>query len=401
MAANTTMSSTHYHGRLATIVASRLVLNAIFRIAYPLIPVIAARFNVPDHAATWIVTIQVLLGMCSPFGGWLGDRVGYRRTMLMGATLSLLGTLGIAIAPSLTAMIIAYGVCGFGVALYQPSVQAYISVITPYHQRGRAVGLVELSWAVAGFAAVPPLMWLVERQGALSGAFLVLAACLAAAIVATLFALPEARPMVSSTSSAVPGTWRVVLNNSVLGLLAFVLLGLAANELVFIVQPTWAAARFGASPVDLGTALLVFGLGELGGSSTSTLFTDRLGKRRSTALGFVLAAALYLLLPVLSVNWLSYLVCYFLYGFAVEFGIVSMLTFATTVSLHARATVMALTITSMQLGRTIASRRGVAIFEASSLGANGAIAAVMTLIGVVIMLRFVREAEHGTAHDPV
>ncbi len=52
--------------RLATIVASRIVLNAIFRVAYPLIPFVVLRFNVPERTAAWLVTIQVLAGLTSP-----------------------------------------------------------------------------------------------------------------------------------------------------------------------------------------------------------------------------------------------------------------------------------------------------------------------------------------------
>lgn len=396
-----TATAPYSYGRLATIVASRFVLNAIFRIAYPLIPFVAGRFGVSDDAAAWIVTIQVLMGLVSPVGGWLGDHIGFRRTMLLGATFVLLGTFGVALAPTLPLLIVAYGTCGLGVALYQPAVQAYVSVVTPYHLRGRAVGLVEVSWALAGFAAVPPLMWLVEWQGNFSGAFLILTACLAAAIFATLVALPEANVPAASTNTASTSSWRVIATPSVLGLLAFVFLTLGGNETMFIVQPSWATQRFAASPTDLGTALLVFGIGELGGSIASTLFTDRLGKRRAATLGFAFSAATYLLLPLLAVNWLSYLVCYFVYGLFIEFAIVSMLTFATTVSVQARATVMALAITSMQVSRAIASQAGVLLLVGTSLVPNGIVAAVLTSIGVVIALRWVHEAERPIPHEAV
>src|ERR1044071_2893572 len=162
--------------RLAALVASRFVLNAIFRVAYPLVPFIAERFSVSFATATWIVTIQVLFGLVSPLGGWLGDRIGYRATMLGGLGLSLLGTLGIAASPSLWLLIAAYGACGMGIALYQPAVQAYVSVLTSYEERGRTVGLIEMSWALAGIVAVPVLTWLVQRQQSLVEPFLIISA---------------------------------------------------------------------------------------------------------------------------------------------------------------------------------------------------------------------------------
>ena len=113
--------------RLATIVASRLVLNAIFRVVYPLVPFAALHFGVPARMATWLVTIQVLAGLASPIGGWLGDRRGYRTTMLLGLAVVLVGTAAVAIVKGLPATVAAFGLVGVGTAIYQPAMQAYVS----------------------------------------------------------------------------------------------------------------------------------------------------------------------------------------------------------------------------------------------------------------------------------
>lgn len=380
-------------GRLATIVASRFVLNAIFRIAYPLVPFLAVHFGVSTEQATWIVTIQVLFGVVSPIGGWLGDRIGYRTTMLLGLSFVLIGVLIAALASSLVQLVAAYGLCGIGVSLYQPAMQAYVSALTPYHQRGRAVGLVELSWALAGMLAVPPLMWLVEAQRSLVGVFTIFAVALGIVTIATFRALPLETSSANATHST-PISFRVVLNNrSVLGLLAFVFLALAGVEVLFIAQAPWTTVQFGASLADLGTAAFVFGIGELGGSSASAIFTDRLGKRRAAIIGFSLTTLIYLALPVLSVNWVAYLVCYLFFALCVEFAIVATLTLASTVSTVGRATVMAFTVTAVQVSRAAASLIGVQVWELSSIYVNGILAAALTLMGVAVALRFVRETE--------
>lgn len=386
------------HGRLATIVASRFVLNAIFRVAYPLVPFLAARFGVSDAQATWIVTIQVLLGLFSVLGGWLGERIGYRTTMVSGATIVLLGALGVAVAPTLALLIAAYGLCGFGIAVYQPAMQAYVSELTPYHQRGRAVGVVELSWALAGMLAVPPLMWLIEAQQSVTGAFSVLAGSLAAATITMLVTLPNPAPERQAQAVNESAVFTTLRNSNVAAMLAFIFLALGGVELIFVVQAPWATERFNASLPDLGIASLVFGFGELGGSSASMLFTDRLGKRRAATLGFALAAVVYVLLPWLSVNWLIYLLCFFSFALFAEFGIVAALTFASTVSLTNRATVMALTIMAIQLSRVFASRLGVPLLNATSLVMNGLGAALLTALGIAIALRYASETERPAAH---
>jgi predicted MFS family arabinose efflux permease len=386
--------------RLATIVASRFVLNAVFRLAYPLIPFVTAYYRVSDTVAPWIVTSAVLSGLASPLGGWLGERFGYRRTMLTGLILTCLGMVLAALAPIFWLLVAAYAVCGIGIAVYQPAMQAYVSALTPYHERGRAIGLVELSWALAGMAAIPPLVLIVEAQGNATSAFMILAFGLGLATFGTYMLLPnEARPARSNDSNHL--LRNILLNRNVIGLLVFIFLGFAGVELFYIVQPVWASARFNVSLADLGTAALVFGAGELVGSSLSAWLTDRLGKLRAATVGFSLSAGLFVALPLLSQSWISYLVCYFVLAICVEFAIVASLTLASTVHVVGRAAVMALTITVLQLSRAGSSQIGVPVLQQSSMFVTGVLAGVVTIAGVVVALCVVREAEREVVYESV
>lgn len=386
--------------RLATLVASRFVLNAVFRISYPLIPFVVLRFGVADEQATWIVTVAVLLGLASPLGGWLGDRFGYRAIMLLGLALVGSGTLLATVTPSFGLLIAAFALSGLGTALYQPAMQAYVSALTPYHARGRAVGLVELSWALAGIAAVPPLTRLVELRGDFDIVFLILSIALGLAMLGTLLLLPSEHHSVTHAAARREPTG-VLRERSVLGLLLFVFLAVGGVELLYIVQPVWATRTFDASLSALGFASFIFGIGELGGSAASAALTDRLGKLRAATLGFAVAAATFMLLPLISVSWLSYLVAYFLMAICVEFAIVASLTLASTVRVVGRGTIMALTVTALQVGRAIASQLGLPLLNASSLALTAVIAAALTLAGVLAALRFVREGERQFVHDAV
>ncbi len=180
--------------RLATIVASRFVLNTIFRSSYPLVPFIAARYGASTTAATWIVTVQVLAGLASPLGGWLGDRHGYRQTMLLGLLVACLGVGGVALVDTLPLLVLSLACVGLGTTLYLPSMQAYVSALTPFAQRGRAFGLVELAWSMAGILGVTPVVALAERSDGLQLPYATLAILLLVVLVLSWTALPrEAR----------------------------------------------------------------------------------------------------------------------------------------------------------------------------------------------------------------
>ena len=381
-------------GRLATFVASRFVLNAIFRLAYPLVPFLALRFNVLPQVATAIVTVQVALGLMSLLGGWLGDRIGYRRTMMIGLGCTLTGVVGIITAPVFAWLLVGYGLCGIGGALYLPAMQAYVSSMTTYEQRGRAIGIVELSWALAGLLAVPLLMWLVDVQDSIQGAFSILAGCVVLVLVTTYTLMPEEGPRHMHSHLAQPRFLDVLRQPSVLALCAFLFLVVAGNEILFVAQAPWATERFGATPAQLGTAAFVFGIGELGGSILSTLFTDRLGKLRASVIGFGLTAIIFVVLPLVSATWLSYLGIYTIYGLGIEFAIVAAITLSSTVSAHGRGSIMALAFVASQVGRALGSQLGVPVLAAGSLLVNGVVAAAIVLVGVVIAWRGISESKH-------
>lgn len=308
--------------RLAIIVASRLLLNALFRVAYPLIPFIATRFGVSLEAATWLVTAQVLAGLLSPIGGWLGDRQGYRRTMQIGLLISTLGALVLAFASSFPGVIAAATIIGVGLAIYQPSMQAFVSDHVPLARRGRALGIVELAWSMAGILAVPLLVRVIEWNGDIRLPFSIIAILLLVLLVIGTQSLP-ADYRHPNQVTARPRLRDVLLRPSVAFLLLFMWLSLVGEEVLFIAQVPWLVDHFSATPESISNALFFFGIGELVGVLLVTAFADRIGKVRAPIIGYAAAVVVYLLLPIFGSTWESYLLCFMLFAVAFEFGIVA------------------------------------------------------------------------------
>jgi predicted MFS family arabinose efflux permease len=377
--------------RLAIIVASRLVLNTIFRVTYPLVPIVAAQYGVSLRAATWLVTVQVLAGLVSPLGGWLSDRQGYRPTMLLGLSISGIGALLAVFATQLAMLLAALTLVGLGTALYQPSMHAYVSELTPLARRGRALGIVELSWSLAGIIGISPILALIAWSGNLAVAFGLLAALILVMLGTSAVYLPDEQQ--HRTRGSRPSFRRVMAQPHLLALLLFLWLAVCGQEVLFIAQVPWLTEYFLASPQRIGLALFVFGWGELVGVMLVTAFADRIGRLRAPLLGFVGVACVYVLLPVLSLNWPAYLVMFGLFALAFEFAIVSSFALASGVDPTARGTVMAGSTVATATGRAAGSRIGVPVYEMTSLLVNGIVAAGLTLIGVVLAALYVQPRE--------
>lgn len=381
-------------GPLAALLGGRFVINTAFRIVYPLLALMATQLAVDLRTASLLITIQVGVTLLSPLGGRLADVRGDRFALLTGLALFCGGALICAGAGSFGMFLLGYSLIGLGSTFYMPAVQLYASARSNYAQRGRILGILETSWALAALVGVTSLTVLVEAQGALSGAYWVLFGLGAAALIATALLTTATAQPVATTNAQPINAARIVAQRNVLAALGFIILQLLAVELIFVVYAAWLQADFGASTAQLGIVFGILGIMELAGSIGATLFTDRIGKRRAVLAGFGLMALFVLLLPLTTGRWELFLVVFLLFGLTFEFAIVSMFPLVSGLVREGRGTVIALSIAMVGLGRIIGSLVGPRLFESAGFGANALLAGGVALIGAVIGVMWMHEGEH-------
>jgi predicted MFS family arabinose efflux permease len=380
---------------MAVLLTARLAFNTAFRLVYPLLATLAAGFGVTLTTASLLVTVQVAAALVSPLGGALSDARGERATMIAGLGLFCAGALTCALAGSFAPFLLGYALIGLGNALFNPAVQAYASARTPYSRRGRVLGLLELSWALAALVGVTGLAALIGAAGALAAAYWALFLLGAAVLVVALAGLPEAphaRGGGPRRGLALP---RVLAQPGALAALLVTFCTIGSAELLFVVYAGWLKADFGASDAQLSLVFGALGFVELAGSLGTTLLVDRIGKRRSVALGLAGAAAAQLLLPLSSGRWLAFLALFLLFDLFFEFAIVSTFPLVSGVVPAARGTMLALAVASAGLARVAGSLAGPAIWQQLGFVANGALAAGLSLAGVALCMLAVREGEGG------
>jgi predicted MFS family arabinose efflux permease len=376
---------------LALVTGARLAMTTAYRVIYPLLPFLSLRLDVSLQTVSALVTVQMIASLISPIGGALADTRGPRMTMSLGLALFCLGALLCAALSTFSGFLVGYLLIGLAAALYQPSAQTYLSARTPYERRGWALSIYETSWAGVAILGVTPLMFLVERTNDAAPVFWTLLVAGIASLAAVRLALPSTNMSVSAGSQRIE--WGALRMPRVLGMMALLLLSLAAVDLVFVSQSPWLKANFGASEVQLGQVFGVLGVAELVGAIGSSLLVDRIGKKRAVVLGFLATAVCLALLPLSEGRWLLFIPLFMLFGICFEFAIVAAFPLASGIAPGIRGTVMALSVTSTGLGRTAGSLLSEPIWRTYGLGANGLLAAVLTIAGVVLCLRFVHETE--------
>jgi predicted MFS family arabinose efflux permease len=382
--------------------AGRLATNTAFRLVYPLLALLAAGLAVDLRTASLLVTVQVAAALLSPLGGRLADIYGELVVMKGGLALFSLGAGVCALAYSFGPFLVGYSLIGLGSTLLNPSIQAYASARTPYARRGRILGILELSWALAALVGVTGLARLIEARESWAPAFWVLLGVgllVLLTMVVVLPAAPHIRTVapddpdpVGRASLVQPGVVAVI------AMMGFLACALIASELVFVVYASWLQADFGATTEQIGFVFGLLGLVELAGSAGSAVLVDRMGKRRTVLLAFAATAIVQVLLPLSSGSWLLFLPLFLLFDLCFEFAIVSVFPLISGIAPAARGTMLALGTAAIGLGRVIGSLVGPALWQQFGFVANGLLAGGLTLLGVVICYVFVREGEESDTH---
>jgi predicted MFS family arabinose efflux permease len=330
--------------------------------------------------------------------GPMADSWGRRRMMLAGLAMLAGGMLFGGAFPSFASVLLALFLAGLAKTFYDPALQAYVGDWVPYEQRGRAVGLLEFSWAGSLLIGVPLVALLISRLGWRSPFFLLGAAGLVGgAIILILFPRGRQQQQGAGVAAELLQAWRLLSKESAAPwVLVFGLLIGAANLNLFVVYGVWLEQSFGLSIIALGTTVMVIGIAELLGEGLTALASDRLGLKRAVIVGTVLLVLSYLLLPWSGQSLSLTLVGLFIVFFSFEFVVVTFLSLATEILPGARATMISALIVASSLGRAIGASGGATVWQAGGLTATSSVSAVITALALVCLVWGLRNWRAGS-----
>ncbi|GHF71559.1 hypothetical protein GCM10018790_56810 [Kitasatospora xanthocidica] len=246
----------------------------------PLLPTIADSVHTSEAAAASSVTAYVLVyAVAAPFLGLLSDRLGRRRTLLVGTLLFVLSNAAAALSTGLTLLVVSRAVAGLAAAAAGPAIWAHIAETAPEAVRGRALGLGMALFSLGQVIGVPLGGFLAGLAGWRS-AFWALAIGTAAAVPLLLrqvgaAAAPAPAARVGAVRAILAGWADPTLRRALLVNTVFNTANLGAYTFLgaLLVQ------RFDLSVQALGLVGVLVGAG----SMTGSLLGGRLGDRARTA----------------------------------------------------------------------------------------------------------------------
>ena len=374
-------------GALAFLAAARLVLNTGSRFVYPFLPAIARGMGIPLTQAGLLVSIRWISGLATPATvRILGRGERRRRLIIAGLSMFAVGATITAATSVFAGAVVGFVLFGLGKPIFDVAAQAYLSDRTPYLMRARYLGVIEITWASSLLVGAPAAGWLIARWG-WAAPFWVIAVLCVVALGAMRWVI-EADPQSAETS-----TPRLALDRSAVALLIAIGLFTGASEIMFVVFGAWLEDDFGLSLLALGAAGVLVAVSELAGEGSTLVWTDRIGKRRSVAIGLVISAVAYVLLAMTNANLTAGLASMALALAGFEFTIVSTFPLASEYRPEARTRFLALTTVGMGVGRAVGASVGPFLYEQSGLTANTLVAAAANLLALILLLGWVRETD--------
>ena len=377
------------------IVLARLAINVSKRFPYPFVSPIGAAFGVSADSIQNVIALTNGAGLLSPLLGTISEHYG-KKVVMVGALLMMtaMSVLGALFSDYGIFVLVMFGF-GVGKIIYDPTFQAYIGDVIHFSRRARVMGIAELSWALSLVIAAPVAGFLLDVS-TLQAIFVFLAILLAlSALVLWLLVEPDNEQNHHHERIRIIGplsAMRVVsAHPPAVFALIFTLCLTASHEIFFINYGLWMEDSFSLALIALGAVTIVIAVAEVIGEFIVITIADRIGTKRTSMWGMLLAAICFLIIPHLSFSLPVAMFGVFVMFIGIETSIVSAIPLFSEILPKSRAVMMSANVGAHSLGRVAGAAAGALVYKVS--GGNfviiGIVAGFLGLIAFTVMLRLV------------
>jgi predicted MFS family arabinose efflux permease len=378
-------SSTVQNGigaRVALFTITRSVINSAYRMPYAMQPLLAVGLGVKLSELAVALSIRSLLGTFAPFLAIFADKYGRKKGMTLGLVLFVLGVGLTSILQNFIGFIIGASLVVVGNGVFIPSMQSYLGDHVPFERRGKVFSIIEISWSMGFIIGAPALGLLLTRINWVAPHVVLTIIGVVLLLIFWKLVPEDFQPQVKQP---------LLQNLGVVLKAAPVLAGIAAstsficaNELINVVFGEWIKDNFGLAFATLTVAAIVIGSSELGSELLSAVILDRISKQKAMMIGLLVNALAAILMPLTKNSLPLTLAALALFFVSFEFTFLSLVTQMSEVFPSARATVMALMVSTFSGGRVFGSLLGASFYQVSFwLTCIGAVALDLLAIWLV------------------
>ena len=389
-------------------ISAKLLVDTTIQLFNPFLTIIAAGVGISAVSLGGIVALRGIMGLSAPLIGTIADKIGYRKIMQFSLALIGTGMILVGLSKNVVTFAIAIILTGIGHAGYTPNLHAYLSTKLPYEKRARGIGIIEYSWALAGIAGLFTAGFLIDAFS--WRAPFIFFGILLLIISIIYFTLPVShldkketnlKPP-NSHSSLPPGKRLYNFFNlgpnarSAWGTIIIQGLNIFAIMQVMIIHGGWLNREYGLSPAYLGTIALIFGGSDLIASIYVSVAVDKIGKKKSVAIGVAGMTIGFILMPFFNTGLYYAVLGLIIPRIFFEFATVSNLALLTEQVPEQRGKVMSLSTTFGLIGITISSAVGPISYYSKGVPGLAAVSFAAGLISFIIIILIVKDKNYSS-----
>lgn len=381
-------------------ISARLLTDTVAQIFNPFLTIFAVGLGVDVVTLGRLLSLRLVTGVFTPIIGALADRHGYRRMMRLAILCVIAGLLLIGGSSSMVLLVSGMVVMGIGQAGFVPTLHAYLSARLPYNVRARGLGILEYSWALAGIVGLFVMGQLIAATDwrvplfvlalGLGGVWLLFGLLPAAHIEQRVTDAPL--PVDRSHRRRFTSFFDLGIHSrsAYSAIFADALLFFAGMQLM-VVYGAWLNQEYGLGAAALGSVALLLGCFDLAASVSVSIFTDRLGKRRSVLLGTLGTLLGNALLPFLNLSLPLAIIAIALTRGSFEFGIVSQISLLSEQAPDQRGKVMSLGSAVVMMGGALANLTSPWLYVHYGVWGLSVASVAALVVSLVLVVGLVRE----------
>ncbi|WOA59345.1 MFS transporter [Bacillus mycoides] len=331
----------------------------------PLLPTLQQVYHVSTELSGWMVSSYALgYAGFALIAGPISDGLNRKKVMVLGMSFFALSTFLCGMAPSFLWMLTFRFLAGVSAAFVSPQVWASIPLLIKKKQIVKAIGIATAGLSISKILGLPIGAYLATIH--YTTPFFVIGILSALLVVLMYVTLPEIQPVqIGGNEKNILKRYKQLLRDSKVSLSYFAYFVFqTGNFAAFSFFGVWLSSQFGLQVHEVGTAMLVLGLGNLTGNILGPRIVNKIGYNLSFYGGIVFTAVLYVILPHLK-NIIFVELFFFVLFFVTGILFVLMMGRLQNMSSIARGTGAALANASMYIGQMIGAAIAGMLFAAS------------------------------------
>lgn len=304
----------------------------------PLLPTLQQVYHISTELSGWMVSSYALgYAAFALIAGPISDSLNRKKVMVIGMSFFALSTFLCGIAPSFLWMLIFRFLAGVSAAFVSPQVWASIPLLIEKEQIVKAIGIATAGLSLSQILGLPVGSYLAMIH--YTTPFFIIGILSALLVIVIYGVLPEIQPVhIREKKTNILKRYKQLLSDSKVSLSYFAYFVFqTGNFAAFSFFGVWLSIQFGLQIHEIGTAMLVLGLGNLTGNIFGHRIVNKSGYNLSFYGGIIFIAVLYALLPHVN-NIIIVELLFFVLFFVTGILFVLMMRHLQNISIVARGT---------------------------------------------------------------